>query len=55
MTRVDLGVIARISGPNTSLWNRKARCKKVGCVGFVEFQAKAPGMAWHEVLATPEL
>ena len=48
--RVDLVLVARISGPMTSLWNRKARCRRVGCTGWVEFQARAPGMTWHEVL-----
>ena len=48
--RVDLALIARVSGPNVSLWNRKAHCRRLGCTGFVEFQARAPGMSWHEVL-----
>lgn len=50
--RVDLKVIAKVRGPRTSLWNRVARCKRIGCNGQVEFQAKAPGMTGHEVLWT---
>jgi hypothetical protein len=48
--QVDLGLIIKVSGPRVSLWNRKARCRRLGCNGFVEFQAKAPGMGWHEEL-----
>jgi len=51
--RVNLGLIVRVSGPATSLWNRKARCRRVGCTGFVVFQARAPGMAMHEPLTAP--
>jgi hypothetical protein len=50
---VDLQTIARLRGPATSLWCRKARCRRIGCGGVVEFQAKAPGMAWHEELEAP--
>ena len=39
-TVVDLRVIALVSGPRASLWNRKAPCKKLGCDGFVNFEAK---------------
>jgi hypothetical protein len=48
--QVDLALVARISGPETSLWNRKARCRRLGCTGVVEFQARVPGVAWHEPL-----
>ena len=48
--QVDLAVIVRVKGPGVSLWNRKARCRRLGCTGWVEFQAKAPGMAFHEPL-----
>lgn len=48
--RVDLLVVARVSGSQTSLWNRKARCRRVGCAGWVEFQARAPAMTSHEAL-----
>jgi hypothetical protein len=48
--RVQLRVIATVSGPNTSLWNRRAPCRRLLCSGQVEFWAKAPGMASHEPL-----
>lgn len=48
--QADLALIARISGPATMLWNRKARCRRLHCAGVVEFMARAPGMAWHEYL-----
>ncbi|MES2034903.1 MAG: hypothetical protein V4466_12070 [Pseudomonadota bacterium] len=51
MMQVDLKLIAYVNGPRTSLWNRRARCRRIGCNGAVEFQARAPGMAWHEQLA----
>jgi hypothetical protein len=43
---------SRATGPRTSLWNRVGRCKRIGCNGQVEFQAKAPGMTAHEHLWT---
>jgi hypothetical protein len=48
--RTDLGVIAKVSGPGVSLWNRKAQCRRYLCSGFVEFHAKAPGMDGHQPL-----
>jgi hypothetical protein len=48
--RVDLALIERVSGPETSLWNHRARCRRVGCTGHVDFLARAPGMGWHDVL-----
>lgn len=53
---VDLPTIARVRGAEFSLWNRKSRCRRVGCGGVVDFKAKAPGMNWHEPLeaAWPE-
>jgi hypothetical protein len=39
---VDLPLIAKVSGPNTVLWNRQARRKRIGCGGTVEFHAKPP-------------
>ena len=46
-------VIARVSGAETSLWNRKGRCRRLGCIGLVDFLAKAPGMYSHEALQAP--
>jgi|SRR5580693_8103883 hypothetical protein len=51
---VDLALVARVSGPDTSLWNRKARCRQIGCAGWVEFKAKAPGMNMYEPLSAPD-
>jgi hypothetical protein len=50
---VNLRLVARVSGPSTSLWNRKIRCRRLGCTGFVGFQAKAPGMDCFDALAAP--
>lgn len=51
MMMVDLKLIAFVSGPKVSLWNRRARCRRLLCGGAVEFHAKAPGMLGHELLA----
>ena len=55
--RTMRGSLARRSRPGhsdrrarTSLWNRKARRRRVGCLGCVEFQARAPGYVRHEAL-----
>jgi len=50
MMQVDLDLIAWRKGAKTSLWNRKARCRRLHCEGVVDFKAKAPGMLWHEKL-----
>jgi hypothetical protein len=50
MMRTDLRVIARLSGPSVTLWNRKARCRRLLCNGVVTFWAKAPGMDGHQEL-----
>jgi hypothetical protein len=50
LMQVDLGVISRVKGGKTSLWNRRQRCRRMGCRGFVDFMAKAPGMNRHESL-----
>jgi len=52
--RVDLKLIAYVAGPNTSLWNRKARCRRLLCGGVVEFFAQASGMTGHEKLIYDE-
>ena len=40
--RVDLALVERVSGPHAVLWNRKARCRRIGCDGVVEFRGKPP-------------
>jgi len=52
--RVNLRIIARLKGPDFSIWNRKDRCRRLGCSGHVEFHGRAPDMSWHEVLNSPE-
>lgn len=52
MMVVDLAMVAREAGPKTSLWNRTQRCRRIGCNGRVDFQAKAPGMAHFDELRT---
>jgi len=54
MMQVDLRLIAYVSGPNTSLWNRRARCRRLLCTGSVSFHAKAPGMVSHDPLTIDE-
>jgi hypothetical protein len=51
--QVNLSLIIRVRGPGVSLWNRKERCRRLGCTGWVEFQGRAPGMAMHETLSAP--
>ncbi|HLK15667.1 MAG TPA: hypothetical protein VKT78_12765, partial [Fimbriimonadaceae bacterium] len=51
---VDLRLVARVSGPRTSLWNRKARCRRLGCAGFVEFHAKFWGMNIYQPMRAPD-
>ena len=52
--QVDLALVIKVSGPNVSLWNRKARCRRLLCDGWVDFHAKAPGVNWYAKLAAPE-
>jgi hypothetical protein len=48
---VDLFRIASEKGPETSLWDRDAACRRSHCRGRMVFQAKAPGMVSFERLA----
>ncbi len=50
---VDLALVARVSGPTTSLWNRKPRCRKLGCGGRATLKAKLPGKGYYEALEAP--
>ena len=54
MMAVDLDLIAWRSGAKTSLWNRKARCRRIGCQGWVEFQGRPPGVRVYATLAADE-
>jgi hypothetical protein len=49
----DLALIARETGPATSLWNRSGACRRIGCTGVAVFMAKAPGKGFHEALSAP--
>lgn len=40
--RTNLAVITMVSGGETSLWNRRQRCRRMHCVGFVTFSARPP-------------
>lgn len=39
---VDLELIVTVKGPDVTLWNRRQRCKSVGCTGWVFFLGKHP-------------
>jgi len=54
LMQLDLALVARLSGPQTVLWNRKQRCRRIGCQGFVEFQARPPGAAVYESLTADD-
>ena len=51
---VNLDLVGWVSGPGTVLWNRKARCRRIGCSGFVEFQGRPPRRQTYEPLRAPE-
>jgi hypothetical protein len=51
MMPVDLDLVAWRTGAKTVLWNRRARCRRLGCQGVVEFQARAPGSPHFQTLA----
>ena len=40
--QADLARIEREKGPDFSLWDRTAPCRRLRCPGFVEFQALPP-------------
>ena len=48
--KVDLARVARERGPQASLWDRDAPCRRAGCAGRMVFMAKGPGMAFFETL-----
>ena len=52
--QAQLEIIALVSGPDTSLWNRKARCRRLLCQGNVRFYARPPGGQAHDELAAPD-
>jgi hypothetical protein len=50
---VRLDWITRISGPQTSLWNRRPPCRRMFCSGQVQFLARPPGCLTHRPLEAP--
>ena len=50
---VDLDLIVWRSGAAISLWNRAPRCRRLGCQGHVEFQAKIPAVGFYSALIAP--
>ncbi|QUD90317.1 hypothetical protein [Phenylobacterium montanum] len=48
---VDLDLVGWTLGPRTSLWNKHPQCRRLGCQGVVDFQAKVPRRGIFEVLA----
>jgi hypothetical protein len=51
---VDLDLVIWRTGPKTSLWNRSAPCRRLGCKGRVSFQARVPGGGGHQALCAPD-
>lgn len=47
---VDLAVIIAVSGPDVSLWNRQAPCRRIGCEGRVTFLGRPPRATLHRPL-----
>jgi hypothetical protein len=48
-----LKIIARLNGPQLSLWNRREPCRRLGCDGFVQFEARPPGVTIYRPLEAP--
>jgi hypothetical protein len=51
---VDVAALIKLHGPDAIWWGRKPRCRVVGCVGRVEFGARAWRMgSWQSLSRTP--
>ena len=50
---VDLAKVARLKGPESSLWNRRQPCLRQDCVGQMRFEATIPGLYGRRVLDAP--
>jgi hypothetical protein len=48
--QVDLALIIQVKGPGVSLWNRKARCRRLACSGWVTFHAQTSARRGFEAL-----
>ena len=42
-----LKLIARVSGPETSLWNRNEPCRRMACTGRATFFGRPPMLPQH--------
>jgi hypothetical protein len=51
---IDWRVVIMVLGPRYSLWNRKARCRKVMCRGQVIFLARHHPRAHFDTLTAPD-
>ncbi len=47
MMEVDLDALVKLRGPGLVLWNRQAKCRRIGCAGVVEFQGRPPDLGHH--------
>jgi hypothetical protein len=46
----NLAHVIALAGPGLSLWNRKERCRRLGCSGFVDFHGRHPRRGGYEPL-----
>ena len=53
MMPVDLDVLIWRLGASASLWNRRPRCRRIGCSGRVEFQARFWPGGYYQPLSAP--
>lgn len=51
---VHLHDMIRLKGPQVSLWNRRAPCRRRGCRGFVRFQGRPPRVTRYQDLSAPD-
>jgi hypothetical protein len=51
---VDLDLVIWRKGAKTSLWNRSAPCRRLGCKGRVAFQARVPRGGGYQALSAPD-
>lgn len=51
---VNLVVTIAVKGPAFRLWNKKARCKRMLCPGWMAFHGRPPGASQHRPLSAPD-
>ena len=54
MMQVDLGLVIRVAGPDVSLWDRRQRCRCLGCEGDTVFLGRPPNVTLHMRLETAQ-